>query len=169
MLQSVRELLLPAAQRRLVLLANHVLSREPAAVERLRPHAGRVVRLEVTHQPAWAPALPPLVLVVTPAGLCDLADAAQGEAPDLRLGLSAEQPALWLAAAAGGTRPAAEIEGDAALAADVSWLFDNLRWDVEADVAALIGPVAAHLVAEAGRTVAAALRRVLPAAGAPTR
>ncbi|HET9820417.1 MAG TPA: hypothetical protein VFQ16_01195 [Burkholderiaceae bacterium] len=169
MLQFVRDEILPAVQQRLVLLANHVLSREPVAIERLRPHAGRVLRLEVTGQPAWAPALPPLALVVTPAGLCDLADGAQANAADLRLVLSIDEPVQWLSAAAGGPRPAATIDGDAAFAADVSWLFDNLRWDVEGDLAELLGPVPAHALAEAGRRLASTLRSMLPAAGAAAR
>lgn len=169
MVQFVRDEFVPAAQQRLVLLANHVLSREPVALERLRPHAGRVLRLEVAGQPAWAPELPPLALVVTPAGLCDLADAAQADVADLRLVLAVDQPMQWLAAAAGGPRPAATIEGDAAFAADVSWLFDNLRWDVEGDLAEWLGPVAAHALADAARRLATVLRGMLPAAGAPGR
>ena len=167
MLQSTRDLVLPALQRRLVLLANHVLSRESAATERLRAHAGRVLRVEPQGLPPWLPALPALMLVVTPAGLFDQVETADESGPvDLRLLLAADQPVQWLAAAAGGARPAVTIEGDAAFAADIHWLADNLRWDIEADLATLLGPVVAHQLGRWGRALAAALRERFAPAGA---
>ena len=48
-------------QERLVLLLNHVLGREPAALDRLRPLAGQSLRVKLLGQPAWAPQLPPLI------------------------------------------------------------------------------------------------------------
>lgn len=36
-------------------------------------------------------------------------------------------------------KPAVSIEGDVQLAAEVAWLVDNLRWDVEEDLSRLIG------------------------------
>ncbi|HET9978347.1 MAG TPA: hypothetical protein VFQ20_12985 [Burkholderiaceae bacterium] len=156
MLESVRAQVVPALQQRLVLLANHVLSREAAATARLAAHAGRRLRIEVQGGPAWLPPLPPLGLVVTPAGLFEWNE--PGDEAELRLTLRADDPARWLAVAAGSAKPDLAIDGDAALAADVSWLADNLRWDVEADLAAIVGPVAAHQMARAGRTLAGALR-----------
>jgi ubiquinone biosynthesis protein UbiJ len=50
------------------------------------------------------------------------------------------------------------IAGDAALAADVSWLMDNLRWDAQDDLARLIGDGPAHELARIGGRLAAGLR-----------
>jgi len=157
MLESVRDQLVPAVQQRFVLLVNHVLSRERAATQRLAVHAGRRLRVEVAGGPAWLPALPPLALAVTPAGLFEWSEAASDEA-DLRLVLRGDDPARWLAVATGSAKPDLAIDGDAALAADVSWLADNLRWDIEADLAEIVGPVAAHQIGRAGRALSAALR-----------
>jgi ubiquinone biosynthesis accessory factor UbiJ len=156
MLESVRAQVVPALQQRLVLLANHVLSREPTATARLAAHAGRRLSIEAEGGPAWLPALPPLALAVTPAGLFEWSEA--GVPADLRLTLRADDPARWLAVAAGSAKPDLAIDGDAALAADVSWLADNLRWDIEADLAGIVGPVAAHQLGRAGRALSAALR-----------
>jgi ubiquinone biosynthesis accessory factor UbiJ len=54
------------------------------------------------------------------------------------------------------------IDGEAALAADMHWLADNLRWDIEADLAQVVGPLPARLVMSIGRAGAQALRGVVP-------
>ena len=79
MLQTVRELVLPAAQARLLILVNHVVSREPAAVQRLQVHAGRRLAVSLVDHPRWLPALPPVRVTVTPAGLFDADDAPRDE------------------------------------------------------------------------------------------
>jgi ubiquinone biosynthesis protein UbiJ len=163
MLRSVQMWVLPALQARLVLLVNHVLSREPAATQRLKPHQGRRLRIDVGGTPAWMPALPASLLVITPAGLFEL-DEAGAAVPDLQLTLALPDPGQALAALAGDLTPTVQIEGDAGLAADVHWLVDNLRWDIEADLAEAVGPAVAHQVVQVGRAVAAALRGLVPAA-----
>jgi ubiquinone biosynthesis protein UbiJ len=60
----------------------------------------------------------------------------------------------WLA----GERPQVGIEGDSALATDVSWLIDNLRWDIEDDIARVIGQAPAHELARAAAVVSAGFR-----------
>jgi ubiquinone biosynthesis protein UbiJ len=52
-----------------------------------------------------------------------------------------------------------EIRGDAALAAEVGWLAENLRWDVEDDLARIVGELPAHQLAKAARWMADAARR----------
>ena len=44
------------------------------------------------------------------------------------------------------------------LAAEMAWLADNLRWDVEDDLARVLGDVPAHALADAGRRLLQALR-----------
>jgi ubiquinone biosynthesis accessory factor UbiJ len=165
--RSLGERLAPPLQQRLVLLANHVVSREPAAVQRLLPHAGRRLRIEVVGLPAWLPAWPTLALAVTRAGLFELDENTSADAPaDLTLRVAAPEPAQWAVVASGQHEPAVQIDGDAGLAADMQWLVDHLRWDVEADLAEAIGPAAAHQIASIARGVAKALRgMVFPGAG----
>lgn len=159
MLQSVRELVLPAAQARLLLLINHVISREPAALQRLKAHAGRRLAVAMVNQPRWLPAVPPMRVVVTPAGLFDSDDAPGEFEPDLTLRLSMPAPPQLLAVLSGGPLPEVHIDGAAAVAADMHWLADNLRWDIEADLAQVVGPTPARLAMSAGRAAREALRR----------
>jgi ubiquinone biosynthesis protein UbiJ len=150
----------PLAER-LTLLLNHVLAAEPAATERLRPHAGRRVALAVSGWPALLPAPPLLAWAVTPAGLLQWAGAEAAATADLRLRLDASNPALLLARAVGGEAPPVQIEGDAQLAGDVNWLLQNLRWDAAADLEKLCGPAVAQQLVEWGRLFAAGLRQAL--------
>jgi ubiquinone biosynthesis accessory factor UbiJ len=53
------------------------------------------------------------------------------------------------------------VQGDAALANDVSWLIDNLRWEVSDDLSRFVGPVAAQAIARVGRLLAQGLREAL--------
>ena len=61
-------------------------------------------------------------------------------------------------AALRGDKPAVRIEGDVQLAAEVNWLVDHVRWDLEEDLSRIMGDVPAHAAAEAFRRVAQALR-----------
>ncbi len=168
MLQSVRSLVLPAALQRLTLLVNHLLSAEPVALERLLPHNGKRLRVEFVDWPALLPAPPVAMFQVTPAGLlewCGQGDAAADAPAELQLGVAAANPALLMARLAAGERPDVVVQGDAQFAADVNWLADNLRWDLEADLARVVGPLPARQLAGLGAMLAAGLRRwVQPAA-----
>jgi ubiquinone biosynthesis accessory factor UbiJ len=159
MLQSVRELVLPAAQARLLLVVNHVVAREPAAVQRLKAHAGRRLAVALVDQPGWLPALPPMRVAITPAGLFDSDGDSLDAAPDLTLRMSMPAPPQLLAALTGGPLPSVHIEGAAAVAADMHWLADNLRWDIEADLAQAVGATPARLAMSVGRAARQALRR----------
>ena len=144
------------AQRRLVLLLNHVLMQEPQAMERLRRQAGRVVegRWRIFH----------VRLVATPAGLLDLAGPAG--APDLTLTVTEDSPWALGQAALRGAKPPVRIEGDVQFAAEVNWLVDHVRWDLEEDLARVIGDAPAHTLGQAARGMAEALRRLIPQDGA---
>jgi ubiquinone biosynthesis protein UbiJ len=150
--------LIHAALPRLTLLLNHVISSEPAAMSRLRPHTGKSLQLDCAGPPGW-PVLPPLVFEITPAGLLEW----QGNAPlarpaDLRMALDASQPLPFLMDSVRGTRPRLDISGDAALAGDVSWLVDHLRWDIEDDLAPWVGPIVAREAVRLGGWLALGLR-----------
>jgi ubiquinone biosynthesis protein UbiJ len=164
MLDALSNLLAPAVLERLTLVMNHVLRAEAAAVERLRPHAGRSLTMQLTGWPALLPPPPLLAWRVTPAGLLEWggtgADAVPAPA-DLRISVDAANPAALLARALAGERPSVQVEGDAAFAADIGWLLQNLRWDVAADLERFFGPVLAHQLHQAGRALARGLRAAL--------
>lgn len=137
------------AQQRIVLLLNHVLGQEPEAMARLKRQVGRVVLFR------WRNI--ELKLSATPAGLLERATA--GAAPELTLTVAEESPFVLAQAAMRGEKPPVRIEGDVQLAAEVNWLADHVRWDIEEDVARLIGDAPAHAAGELARSALAALRR----------
>jgi ubiquinone biosynthesis accessory factor UbiJ len=150
-----------ALMQRCTLFANHVLASEPVATERLRAHAGKRLRIELRHWPALLPALPELNFDITAAGLLEWQGTAAIDEPALRLVVDAANPALVVARGLTGDRPSVEVQGDAALASDVSWLIDNLRWEVSDDLSRFVGPVAAQAMARVGRLLARGLREAL--------
>ena len=90
-------------------------------------------------------------LIVTPAGLFDLGQA--GQSADLHLNITEPSAGALAQAALRGDKPAVRIEGDVQLAAEVNWLVDHVRWDLEEDLARLLGDAPAHLVAGVARRV----------------
>jgi ubiquinone biosynthesis protein UbiJ len=162
MLHSLNALLAPALMERLVLVVNHVLGGEPAAMDRLRPHAGRTMCVQLRDWPSLLPPLPHLAFRITPAGLvdwCGPADA--GDAADLRVLVDASNPVLMTVRALTGDPPPVRIDGDAQLAGEVNWLLQNLRWDVGADLQRLFGPAVAQPLQQLGSALARALRAAL--------
>ena len=136
-------------QHRAVLFLNHVLQQEPEAQQRLIRQQGNVVRFQwrfITMQ-----------LVATPAGLLDLAP--EGAAADLTLTVMQESPLDIVRSSLRGDKPEVQIVGDVQLAAEVNWLVDHVRWDVEDDLARLIGDVPAHAIGTGARRVVGALRQ----------
>ena len=141
-------------QRRLVLLANHVLMQEPQAQARLARQAGRVLEAR------WRVFM--VRLVATPAGLLDLASPAA--VPDLTLAVTEESPWSLAQAALRGDKPPVRIAGDVQFAAEVNWLVDHVRWDVEEDLSRVMGDAPAHAAGQAVRAMSQALRRFIAAA-----
>ena len=168
MLESIRDLVGPAVLQRLTLLANHVLAAEPAAVQRLQAHVGKRLCVELADWPALLPALPAALFQVTPAGLLEWCADSAGEAPaELQLSIAAANPAWLMARLAAGERPEVKVQGEAQFAADMHWLAENLRWDIEADLARVLGTLPARQLASVGAALAAALRRWAPATAKP--
>ncbi len=94
--------------------------------------------------------------IVTPAGLLDLAMAES--VPDLTLEVTQQSPLQIVQALLKGDKPEIRIEGDVQLAAEVNWLVDHVRWDVEEDLARIVGDVPAHAIGQAARRFGDALR-----------
>lgn len=138
-------------QNRAVLLINHVLMQEPQAMERLARQTGRVVLAR------WR--VFSVQLKVSPAGLLERAP--PGAAADLTLTVTEESPAGLAQSTLRGDKPAVRIEGDVQMAAELNWLADNLRWDIEEDLSRLLGDAPAHALVEGARRVAQGLREFL--------
>ena len=143
-------------QRRLVLTLNHVLQQEPEAQARLKRQAGRLVE---AHWRVFS-----VRLQATPAGLLDLGPITQ--IPDLTLTLTDESPWSLAQSALRGEKPAVRIAGDVQLAAEVQWLVDHVRWDLEEDLARVFGDAPAHALAGVGGRMAEALRGFVGRGGA---
>ena len=156
MLQNLNALWAPALMDRLVLVVNHVLSAEPAAVQRLLPHQGRVLRLDLLQWPRLLPEPPLLAFEITPAGLVEWCR--EPVDADLRVRLEAANPAALAFQAVTGKMPSLVIEGDVQLASDIDWLLKNLRWDVADDLQKLFGPTVAHELHRLGASLAHAMR-----------
>ena len=119
---------------------NHVLRSAPLAMERLARHAGRTARFHVG----------PFAFALTVQTTGEVTAAAEGAAPDLEVRMS---PFLLPRLAAGEEAAFREIDmrGDMELAQELSHLARNLTWDVEEDLARVVGDVAAHRIVGAGR------------------
>lgn len=121
---------------------NHLLRASDWAREALRGHAGKVAvfrclpfetRLEVLDsgevRPAPAAAEAALTLTLTPG---------------LMLRAAARDDSVWREV---------QVDGDAAFAATIHQLWRHLRWDAEEDLSKVVGDIAAHRIAESGRTL----------------
>lgn len=137
------------AQRRIVLLLNHVLMQEPAATSRMARRTGAVVLAQ------WRGFS--IRFLVTPAGLLDLA--AADARSDLSLTATDASAAVMAQSLLRGDKPAIQIEGDVQLAADVNWLVDHVRWDVEDDLARIVGDAPAHALGAVARRMGQVLRQ----------
>ena len=122
-------------QNRLLLLVNHVLSQEPEAMRRLARH--KTKRLQVDGGGVG------LCWEISGIGLFMRADTTRVVEPDLRVAVIETQWAALLKTVASGAQPEVKIFGDVLLAAEIGWVRDHVRWDIEADVARVIGDVPA--------------------------
>ena len=147
--------LVDEVQHRLVLMLNHVLMQEPEAQARLARQTGRVVEVK------WRNFT--IRLVATPAGLLDLAVASA--APDLTLTLTEESPWQLAQTAARGDKPPVRIAGDVQFAAEINWVVDHVRWDLEEDLSRLMGDAPAHAIGQGLRRMTEALRKFASATG----
>ena len=143
-------------QRRVVLLLNHVLMQETEAMDRLVRQKDQVLLVQ------WRSFN--FKLVATPAGLLDLA--APHAQPDLVMTVTDESPLALAQAALRGDKPAVRIEGDVQLAAEVSWLTEHVRWDMEEDLARVMGDVPAHTLSQMAQAMSGGLHQFMAKAAA---
>ena len=128
---------------------NHLLRGQPWLCERLMPFAGRVARLQSF----------PIDLFVKIGADGQLESAARDAAADVVLQVS---PLALLALAAGDeqARNQVTLSGEAALAAALQAVLQDLSWEVEEDLSHVVGDVAARRVVQGGRSWIAWQRRV---------
>ena len=134
-------------QDKLVIVLNHVLAQETAALERLRRQQGRQIAVAWReHHLQWR---------ITPAGL--LERATDHQTADLRVQISENSPLHLVRGLAKGDKPAMRIEGDVMLASEINWLVDHVRWDAEEDLSRIVGDAAAHKIVSMAKRVMQAL------------
>jgi ubiquinone biosynthesis accessory factor UbiJ len=121
---------------------NHLLRAASWARDSLKPFVGRTARIEVV----------PLALALTVVESGEIMPASVGAAPAVTLRLT---PGILLRLAARDESAWREIEiaGDTDFAAAIHHVARNLRWDVEEDLSRVFGDIAAHRMAETGRTL----------------
>ncbi len=121
---------------------NHLLRSASWARDELKRFAGRTARFEIF----------PFALALTVLDNGEVALAAADAVPavtarptpGLMLRLAARDDAAWRDI---------DIAGDTDFAAAIHHVARNLRWDVEEDLSRVFGDIAAHRMAETGRTL----------------
>jgi ubiquinone biosynthesis accessory factor UbiJ len=144
--------LIDEGHNRIVLLLNHILQQEPEAMQRVARQKGRIVKF------AWQQYT--LLLTATPVGLLAVASVPNSETTkiDLLLEVIDTDVAELGKKMMQGDKPNVRIEGDVQLAAEVQWLAQNVSWDLEGDLARVVGDVSAHHIANTARTVQTKLK-----------
>lgn len=124
---------------------NHLLSGEDWALLRLQPFAGQTLQINLggLELPLQIEASGRLVERIE-------ADSSKGESPAVTITLPADAPARLILDRA-SLLGSAKISGSAELAECLSFIFKNLRWDSEHDLAQLVGDIAARRMADGGK------------------
>lgn len=120
---------------------NRLLETEDWAREKLAPFAGEAVEFAF-------PPLPALRLAIQEDGR--VSPAARDAEPALLVRLGPDALSALLRGEEHFMR-AVEVSGNAKLAAEVLLLVRHLRWDIEEDLARVVGDVAAHRVVDLAR------------------
>ena len=126
---------------------------EKEAQDRLTRKKGNVIHIR------WG--MFAIHLRITPAGLFERvsSSAEQAAKPDLLVSVAVDSPVTVVQSLLAGKPPPVKIEGDVQLAAELGWLAENLRWDVEEDLSRVLGDIPAHALADAGRKLMAGLKQ----------
>ncbi|MBW0184715.1 MAG: ubiquinone biosynthesis accessory factor UbiJ [Hydrogenophaga sp.] len=150
LLGSIRppDWLVDEIQNRVVLFLNHVLMQEKSAQDRLRRQKGKPVRVQ------WGDFH--LTLAPTAAGLLERCE--PDAKPELSVTLTQRSAFDLAQSVLAGEKPGVDIQGDVQLAAEVAWLVDNVRWDVEEDLSRVVGDATAHTLARAAQSAGQAIK-----------
>lgn len=120
-------------ERLLLTILNHLLDAAAWARSRLAPFAGRRARFDIQ--------LLAFSFEVTSEGRLSPAD--DSTPADVVIRLPADT-AIHLLHGFDKVMAQANVEGNAEFATALSFVFRNLRWDIEEDLARLVGDIAAH-------------------------
>ena len=120
---------------------NHVLRGESWALRRLQAHAGRTARVEVF----------PLTFSFTVTDSGEVVASAPNVEADATFRLSPPL-ALRILARDDSAYREISVSGDADFAQTIEFVVRNARWDAEEDLSRIFGDVAAHRIANAGRS-----------------
>ena len=135
--------MLPHLSRRLLVATlNHLLGQAPWARHKTAELAGRPVHIEAFPISA--------TLVFGPDGWVSLSE----QTPDASLAIT-PLALLRMAASDSSADHSVEITGDTQLAARFGIILRNLTWDAEADLARLVGDVAARALVSAAQSLIA--------------
>ena len=133
---------------------NHLLAQEAGSAAQLAAHAGKSFRLAAGAPLHWQ-------ATITSAGQLQACPA--GIVPDVVLSIPparrAELLPAWQQRGLAGVAGLARIEGDAALAQALSELATTVRWDMEDDLARVVGNWPAVRLARGVHALAHGLRR----------
>jgi ubiquinone biosynthesis protein UbiJ len=132
-------------------VVNHLLAREPWALERLKPYAGKRVKLSCTPVS--------IALVVQPGGLFAATTEAEAAQFDVTIAVPLDALPAFLQGGQAAVMKHVRIEGDAEFATTLAKLAEHLRWDPEEDLARVIGDAPAHRVGIIARSVQEQTRR----------
>ncbi|MDB5811330.1 MAG: hypothetical protein JWN94_3452 [Betaproteobacteria bacterium] len=112
---------------------NHLLKSASWARERLQPFAGKIARFELI----------PFTVAFAILDSGEVTDAPAASPPDASFMLT---PGIALRMLAGDSAvwQQVTVTGDGALAREILFIAQNLRWDVEEDLSRVVGDVAAH-------------------------
>ncbi len=117
---------------------NHLLRQASWARARLKPFAGRTIRFDAT----------PFVVAFRIRDSGEVEDASANSwdvaftiTPGVMLRLIAQDRTAW---------QSVRTEGDTALAREVLFITQNLRWDLEEDLSRVFGDIVAHRMVQAG-------------------
>jgi ubiquinone biosynthesis protein UbiJ len=152
---------------------NALLSREPWARDKLRPHAGKTARLifgavdtllvvtesgHVAAVPANAVAADAAAAGAAAVDAPAIAATPAGAVPDVTLTVAPDKLPSLMSGDTAQRMSAVRIDGDAALAHVIGDLARDLRWDVEDDLARVVGDIPAARLVAAASSAARGLR-----------
>lgn len=127
---------------------NHLLRQNPWATERLRPFAGKTLRLH----------LPPLRTSLT----LDASGECLPAAPDSPVDAEIHVPfgaALRMLADPDSAMNLATLQGDMDLATTFGKVLQQMRWDAEEDLSRIVGDIPAHQLTQTGARIRQELSR----------
>lgn len=127
---------------------NHLLRQNPWAAERLRPFAGKTIRLQV----------PPLQTTLTLDGAGECMAATPDTPIDAEI-LVPASAALRLLADPSSAMTLATLQGDMELATTFGKVLQQIRWDIEEDLSRVVGDIPAHQLTQTGARVRQELSR----------